>query len=59
MEKVKMSIEIKCTGKSKVTAEELSGYILRAVEGVTANNKGIVTEYSAEVINGGRGNDAE
>lgn len=56
---IKVNIEITCTKKSKVTAEELSCYILRAVAGVTANNKGMVTGYTAEVISGGHGNDAE
>lgn len=50
----KVNIEITCMEKSKVTAEELSCHILRAVAGVTANNKGIVSGYSAEVISGGR-----
>ena len=36
---IKMTLDIKCTDKSRVQEEQLVGYLLRAIAGVTANNR--------------------
>ena len=46
---IKMTLDIKCTDKSRVQEEQLVGYLLRAIAGVTANNKGIITNYTFEI----------
>lgn len=42
---IKISLSVKCTDKSKVSEENLIGYILRAIAGVTAGNYGIIEKY--------------
>lgn len=48
---IKMTLDIKCTDKSRVQEEQLVGYLLRVIAGVTANNKGIITNYTCEIGN--------
>ena len=48
---MKIELEIKCTEDSKISVEVLSNYILRAIAGVAAANKGVVTKYSCEEEN--------
>ena len=46
---IKMTLDIKCTDKSRVQEEQLVGYLLRAIAGVTANKK-IAQRYQHQTI---------
>lgn len=50
MQKVVVKIEIVGVDGERVNPARLSGYILRAVAGVVANNRGMVAAYSAEAV---------
>lgn len=49
MNDVSITIKIRGTEENKVSVEALSGYVLRAVAGVVAHNKGIVSEYTSKI----------
>ena len=36
---IKITINVGCLEKSRVKKEQIAGYLLRAIAGVTANNK--------------------
>ena len=46
---IKITINVGCLEKSRVKKEQIAGYLLRAIAGVTANNKGIITNYTCEI----------
>lgn len=45
MQKIKIEMEIETNEESRVPAETVSNYVLRAIAGVTAANRAIVTSY--------------
>ena len=45
---VKIELEIATDKNSKVSEVELSNYVLRAIAGVAASNKGMVASYTAK-----------
>lgn len=46
---IKITINVECSEKSSVKKEQIAGYLLRAVAGVTANNKCLITNYVCEI----------
>ena len=46
---IKITINVGCLEKSRVKKEQIAGYLLRAIAGVTANNKCFVTNYVCEI----------
>lgn len=48
----KISIEITMEVADRKSAEQLSGYVLRALGGVAANNRAVVTGYSSHIEKG-------
>lgn len=51
--KVKIEMEIETNEESRVSAEILSDYVLRAIAGVVATNRAIVTLYKCSKQIGG------
>lgn len=45
----KISIEVTMLVADRKSAEQLSGYVLRALGGVAANNRAVVTNYSSNI----------
>ena len=39
---IKITINVECSEKSSVKKEQIAGYLLRAIAGVTANNKCLI-----------------
>ena len=46
---IKITINVECSEKSSVKKEQIAGYLLRAIAGVTANNKCLITNYICEI----------
>ena len=46
---IKITINVECSEKSSVKKEQIAGYLLRAIAGVTANNKCLITNYVCEI----------
>lgn len=46
---IKITINVECLEKSSVKKEQIAGYLLRAIAGVTANNKCLITNYVCEI----------
>ena len=46
---IKITINVECSEKSSVKKEQIAGYLLRAIAGVTANNKCLITNYACEI----------
>lgn len=46
---IKITINVECSEKSSVKKEQIAGYLLRAIAGVTANNKCFITNYVCEI----------
>lgn len=42
---IKITINVECSEKSSVKKEQIAGYLLRAIAGVAANNKCLITNY--------------
>lgn len=45
---IKITINVECSEKSSVKKEQIAGYLLRAIAGVAANNKCLITNYVCE-----------
>lgn len=46
MQNIEIKIELATNEESRVSAETLTGYVLRALAGVTAANRAMVVSYS-------------
>ncbi|EES77837.2 hypothetical protein RSAG_01167 [Ruminococcus sp. 5_1_39BFAA] len=46
---IKITINVECSEKSSVKKEQIAGYLLRAIAGVAANNKCLITNYVCEI----------
>lgn len=46
---IKITINVECSEKSSVKKEQIAGYLLRAIAGVAANNKCLITNYACEI----------
>ena len=46
---IKITINVECSEKSSVKKEQITGYLLRAIEGVAASNKFLITNYVCEI----------
>lgn len=49
MNRVKLEIEIATSDKSKIQAETISNYVLRAIAGVCGTNRAVVTSYKCTI----------
>ena len=46
---IKITINVECSEKSSVKKEQITGYLLRAIAGVAASNKFLITNYVCEI----------
>jgi len=46
---IKITVNVECTEKSCAKEAQIAGYLLRAIAGVTANNKCLITNYTCEI----------
>ena len=46
---IKITVNVECTENSCAKEEQIAGYLLRAIAGVTANNKCLITNYTCEI----------
>lgn len=46
---IKITINVECSEKASIKKEQITGYLLRAIAGVAANNKCLITNYVCEI----------